>query len=185
MDGGSSIYASSSSSCSRRAGSWSYNLSTRGVVTALLGHGSGDMGDFALPPPPTPYESPSDRRRALREVNRVTRRVGKDGNRGVRPQYEEGSALGWPLKSGPPPDLDPHNLDPQHRSTKVFARRSLQDSPATMAAKGGSKMELEVVSSQGVQPVDMANLGPTSHGAGLLLASRRSARGKRLGLLGC
>nr|XP_051202956.1 uncharacterized protein LOC127316565 [Lolium perenne] len=43
------------------------------------------MGDFA--PPPPVYESPSDRRRALTESARVTRRGGKEGVPGVRPEY--------------------------------------------------------------------------------------------------
>lgn len=64
------------------------------------------MGDSAPPPPPV-YESPSDRRRALRESVRVTRRGGQEG---VRPGYAAISSASRPIKS--PGQVTPDRKSP-------------------------------------------------------------------------
>jgi hypothetical protein len=96
------------------------------------------MGDFA--PPPPVYESPSDRRRALTESARVTRRGGKEGVPGVRPEYVAILPPSRPIKpqTQVTPDCNPPILTvpPVATSQEIeFVRVG----SVAMASQGGRK----------------------------------------------
>ncbi|KAM0890726.1 hypothetical protein ACQ4PT_026820 [Festuca glaucescens] len=98
------------------------------------------MGDPIAPPPPSPYESPSDRRRAQREFERVTRREGKEGFRGVRPGYDGIPSLGRPLKVQGQDNLDRKSPNPKHQSEGTGQESSSDHfRPAAMATQGEKK----------------------------------------------
>jgi hypothetical protein len=79
------------------------------------------VGDFTPPPPPLPYESPSDRRRAERESAHRTRRARKDLEEVVREKYDVVEAVEVPIKPYAPPNLIVSN---RHISspTKIYDR---------------------------------------------------------------
>ncbi|KAM0922941.1 hypothetical protein ACQ4PT_005872 [Festuca glaucescens] len=93
------------------------------------------MGDPAHPPPPPPYESPSERRRAVRESLRVTRRVGKEGSGEVLGRYDPGEAVGGSLKPYAPGRSDRQNQSPPIQSEEISKREPDCKSLATMASK--------------------------------------------------
>jgi hypothetical protein len=96
------------------------------------------MGDFA--PPPPGYESPSDRRRALRESERVTRRGGKEGVQGVRPEYITILPPSRPIK--PQTQVTPDRNPPIPTALPVATSQEIESvlvGSVAMASQGGRK----------------------------------------------
>jgi hypothetical protein len=109
------------------------------VSSVARAPGSSDaMGDFA--PPPPGYESPSDRRRALRESARVMHRGGKEGVPGVQPEYVAILPPSRPIKpqTQVTPDRNPPILTvpPVATSQEI---ESVRAGSVVMASQGGRK----------------------------------------------
>ncbi|KAM0920745.1 hypothetical protein ACQ4PT_007312 [Festuca glaucescens] len=121
------------------------------------------MGDPAPPPLPPPYESPAERRRALRESGRVTRWAGKDGSGGVCPRYGAGEDGQRPIKSESLGNLDHQNIEISNRLTATLARGSDQEEAERMARKGAEKEESGAGSNHGTRDGGNAVLHPGHH----------------------
>jgi hypothetical protein len=98
------------------------------------------VGDSAPPPPPAPYESPSECRRAVRESLRRTRRGKGSLSEGVRSQYD-GEAAETPLKGHASGNRIYNNIVPC-LATKIYDRgRETRRYPAeVMAPRGGKEV---------------------------------------------
>jgi hypothetical protein len=99
----------------------------------------GDRGDLALPPPPPAYESPSVRRKATRELLRVTRREGEEDQERVQARYGLEAAMGETIRSHLPGRQDHERHNP-YRSGSTPSLVELRNSARKMeAAKGGRR----------------------------------------------
>ncbi|KAM0926869.1 hypothetical protein ACQ4PT_003045 [Festuca glaucescens] len=107
------------------------------------------MGDSAQPPPPQPYESPSDRRRALRESARIMRREGKVNVSEVRSRDDSGEVVGLLLNPSVLENLDRQNQNISKRSSAVPGRDADQVPWAMSMSKGGKLVVVYANSGQG------------------------------------
>ncbi|KAK1615802.1 hypothetical protein QYE76_021319 [Lolium multiflorum] len=143
------------------------------------------MGDFALPPPPPPYKSPAERRKAARESRRATRRAGKEGERSIRPRYEEGEGVGDGIKPKPWEGSDRNfSTPPSIRSVVTPERGKDRLFPSTMAPPGASRTASSAGSSQGGRHNGHGTAGPMPQGIGASAQFRRErAQTRAIGLL--
>ncbi|KAM0886345.1 hypothetical protein ACQ4PT_029749 [Festuca glaucescens] len=138
------------------------------------------MGDSAPPPPPV-YESPSDRRRAVRESVRVTRRGGKEGVLGVRPEYVAISPPSRPIK--PQGQVIPDRKSPSLTNPPVATSQeseSLRVGSAEMASQGRRK---EVVDQSAGKDGNVAASWACRRGGGHAAEDGNRAATNQVGLL--
>jgi hypothetical protein len=94
------------------------------------------MAGNTTPPPPLPYESPSDRRKAARESRRRTRGEFVSLPYGVRLKHGGEQAVGAPLKPQGLGDRDlQHHVRPDSSTTYDRGRVSNQDRIGRTAAR--------------------------------------------------
>jgi hypothetical protein len=122
------------------------------------------MGEPAPPPPPPIYESPSVRRRAQREIERVTRRGGREGSRGIRPGYEAREPSGGPLKAKSKEDLDRHTPDSTNRSVVAGLEGRFVLAGASGMASQGKKQKAGAGLTRGIERGDVVGMVKNRHG---------------------